>query len=168
MEVIHSPCWSDVLMVSGVSILNFSALSLAPAPDRPICHEVQPQVTSICVSGTGLPSCSSDCPGAVVTRGTTGSFTFKVSFVCVGTVLRWPLAGRDENEAERPFPFLYCLFPIVFHAGLSGRASLLPLLLRTFIRVVPTLAMTRSRMTFRFKLSYVFLCSFDGGIWEKS
>ena len=34
---------------------------MAPAPDRPICHEVQPQVTSICVSGTGLPSSSSGC-----------------------------------------------------------------------------------------------------------
>ena len=26
IEVTHSPCWTDVLMVSGVSILNFSAL----------------------------------------------------------------------------------------------------------------------------------------------
>ena len=34
---------------------------MAPVSDRPICHEVQPQVTSICVSGTGLPSCSSGC-----------------------------------------------------------------------------------------------------------
>ena len=34
---------------------------MAPASDRPICHEVQPQVTSVCVSSTGLPSCSSGC-----------------------------------------------------------------------------------------------------------
>ena len=34
---------------------------MAPASDRPICHKVQPQVTSVCVSSTGLPSCSSGC-----------------------------------------------------------------------------------------------------------
>ena len=32
---------------------------MAPAPNRPICHEVQPQVTSVCLSSTGLPGCSS-------------------------------------------------------------------------------------------------------------
>ena len=32
---------------------------MAPAPDRSICHEVQQQVTSVCLSSTGLPSCSS-------------------------------------------------------------------------------------------------------------
>ena len=34
---------------------------VAPASDRPICHEVQPQVTSVCLSSTGLPGCSSGC-----------------------------------------------------------------------------------------------------------
>ena len=34
---------------------------MAPASDRPICHEVQPQVTSVCVSSTGHPGCSSGC-----------------------------------------------------------------------------------------------------------
>ena len=32
---------------------------MAPASDRPICHEVQLQVASVCLSSTGLPSCSS-------------------------------------------------------------------------------------------------------------
>ena len=34
---------------------------MAPASDKPICHEVQPQVTSVCVSSTGHPGCSSGC-----------------------------------------------------------------------------------------------------------
>ena len=34
---------------------------MAPAPNRPICHEVQPQITSVCLSSTGLPGCSSRC-----------------------------------------------------------------------------------------------------------
>ena len=32
---------------------------VAPASDRPICHEVQQQVASVCVTGTGLPGSSS-------------------------------------------------------------------------------------------------------------
>ena len=32
---------------------------MAPASDRSICHEVQPQVASVCLSSTRLPSCSS-------------------------------------------------------------------------------------------------------------
>ena len=34
---------------------------MAPASDRPICHEVQPQVTSVCLSSTGHPGCSRGC-----------------------------------------------------------------------------------------------------------
>ena len=34
---------------------------MAPASNRPICHEVQPQITSVCLSSTGLPGCSSRC-----------------------------------------------------------------------------------------------------------
>ena len=34
---------------------------VAPASDRPVCHEVQPQVTSLCLSSTGHPGCSSGC-----------------------------------------------------------------------------------------------------------
>ena len=34
---------------------------MAPASDRPICHEVQPQVTSVGLSSTGHPGCSSGC-----------------------------------------------------------------------------------------------------------
>ena len=42
---------------------RFSKLmqQMAPASDRPICHEVQPQVTSICLSSTGYPGSSSGC-----------------------------------------------------------------------------------------------------------
>ena len=32
---------------------------MAPASNRSICHEVQPQVTSVCLSSTRLPGCSS-------------------------------------------------------------------------------------------------------------
>ena len=48
-------------MVAPSGSFSKTVPKMAPAPDRPICHEVQPQVTSICVSGTGLPSCSSGC-----------------------------------------------------------------------------------------------------------
>ena len=34
---------------------------MAPASDRSVCHEVQPQVTSICFSSTGPPGSSSGC-----------------------------------------------------------------------------------------------------------
>ena len=34
---------------------------MAPPSNRFICHEVQPQITSVCLSSTGLPGCSSRC-----------------------------------------------------------------------------------------------------------
>ena len=34
---------------------------MAPPSNRPFCHEVQPQITSVCLSSTGLPGCSSGC-----------------------------------------------------------------------------------------------------------
>ena len=34
---------------------------MAPASHRPVCHEVQPQITSVCLSGAGLPGSSSRC-----------------------------------------------------------------------------------------------------------
>ena len=34
---------------------------VAPASDRPVCHEVQQPVTSICVASTGSPGPSSGC-----------------------------------------------------------------------------------------------------------
>ena len=34
---------------------------MAPTSNRSICHEVQPQITSVCLSSTGLPGCSSGC-----------------------------------------------------------------------------------------------------------
>ena len=49
-------------MVSPSGSLSKAVQKMAPSSDRSICHEVQPQVTSICVSSTGLPSCSNGCP----------------------------------------------------------------------------------------------------------
>ena len=34
---------------------------MAPASDRSVCHEVQPQVTSVCISSSGSPGGSSGC-----------------------------------------------------------------------------------------------------------
>ena len=34
---------------------------VAPASNRPICHEVQQQITSVCVTGSGSPSYGSGC-----------------------------------------------------------------------------------------------------------
>ena len=34
---------------------------MAPPSNRSVCHKVQPQITSVCVSSTGLPGCSSGC-----------------------------------------------------------------------------------------------------------
>ena len=34
---------------------------MAPTSDRPLRHEVQPQIASVCVSSTGPPGCSSGC-----------------------------------------------------------------------------------------------------------
>ena len=49
---------------------SFSAhiQSMAPASNRSICHEVQPQVTSVCLSSTGLPGCSSGCTYSAMGR----------------------------------------------------------------------------------------------------
>ena len=49
---------------------NFSEVmqQMAPASDRPVCHEIQPQVTSVCLSSTGLPGCSSGCTYSAMGR----------------------------------------------------------------------------------------------------
>ena len=41
---------------------------MAPASNRSFCHEVQPQVTSVCLSSTGLPGCSSGCTYSAMGR----------------------------------------------------------------------------------------------------
>ena len=41
---------------------------MAPSSNRSICHEVQPQVTSVCLSSTGLPGCSSGCTYSAMGR----------------------------------------------------------------------------------------------------
>ena len=41
--------------------LPLNKQQVAPAPNRLICHEVQQQVASVCVTGTGSPGHSSGC-----------------------------------------------------------------------------------------------------------
>ena len=43
---------------------NFSKnmQQVAPASNRPVCHEVQSQITSVCVPSSGHTGCSSGCP----------------------------------------------------------------------------------------------------------
>ena len=41
---------------------------VAPASNRPICHEVQQQVASVCVTGTGSPGHSSRCTQSAMGR----------------------------------------------------------------------------------------------------
>ena len=41
---------------------------IAPTSNRSICHEVQPQVTSVCLYSTGLPGCSSGCTYSAMGR----------------------------------------------------------------------------------------------------
>ena len=48
-------------VVSPSSGLPIDMQQVAPAPNRPICHEVQQQVASVCVTGTGSPGHSNGC-----------------------------------------------------------------------------------------------------------
>ena len=48
-------------MVPPSGSLSTNMQSMAPASNRSICHEIQPQTTSVCLSSTGLPGCSSGC-----------------------------------------------------------------------------------------------------------
>ena len=48
-------------MVPPSRSLSTNMRSMAPASNRSICHEIQPQTTSVCLSSTGLPGCSSGC-----------------------------------------------------------------------------------------------------------
>ena len=50
--------WS---LLPEVFIFFFFMPQMAPTLDRPLRHEVQPQVASVCVPSTGLPGCSSGC-----------------------------------------------------------------------------------------------------------
>ena len=43
------------------SVFSADLQHMVSVSDRSICHEVQPQVTSVCLSSTGLPGCSSGC-----------------------------------------------------------------------------------------------------------
>ena len=47
---------------------------MAPASNRSVCHKVQPQVTSVCVSSSGTSSCSSGCTHT--TMGGSGCICF--------------------------------------------------------------------------------------------
>ena len=55
-------------MVPPTSSFSTTMHTMAPASDRPICHEIQPQVTSVCLSSTGHPGCSSGCTHSAMGR----------------------------------------------------------------------------------------------------
>ena len=55
-------------MVPPTSSFSTTMHTMAPASDRPICHEVQPQVTSVCLSSIGHPGCSSGCTHSAMGR----------------------------------------------------------------------------------------------------
>ena len=55
-------------MVPPPGSLSTAVQTMAPASNRPICHEVQPQVTSVCLSSTGHPGCSSGCTYSAMGR----------------------------------------------------------------------------------------------------
>ena len=55
-------------MVPPSGDLSTDLQPMAPASNRSICHEVQPQVTSVCLSSTGLPGCSSGCTYSAMGR----------------------------------------------------------------------------------------------------
>ena len=48
-------------VVSPSRVLPNIMQQVAPAKNRPICHEVQQQVASVCVTSIGSPGCSSGC-----------------------------------------------------------------------------------------------------------
>ena len=55
-------------MVSPSGSLSKVVQKMAPTSDRSFCQEVQPQVTSVCVSSTGLPGSSSGRPHSALGR----------------------------------------------------------------------------------------------------
>ena len=58
-QAIHAGSDHPNRMVPPSGSFSTNMQPVAPASDRSICHEVQPQVTSVCLSSTGLPVCSS-------------------------------------------------------------------------------------------------------------
>ena len=55
-------------MVPPSGSISTTMQPMAPASNRPICHEVQPQVTSVCLSSTGFAGCSSGCTYSAMGR----------------------------------------------------------------------------------------------------
>ena len=55
-------------MVPPPGSLSTTMQTMAPASNRPVCHEVQSQVTSVCLSSTGHPGCSSGCTYSAMGR----------------------------------------------------------------------------------------------------
>ena len=55
-------------MVSPSGSFSKVVQKMAPTSDRSSCHEVQPQITSVCVSSTGLPGSSSGHPHSALGR----------------------------------------------------------------------------------------------------
>ena len=71
---------------------------VAPAQNRPICHEVQQQVASVCVTGTGSPGHSSGCnQSAMVGSGSIHLPTISHIGQSGGEVARLPM---QENHPD--------------------------------------------------------------------
>ena len=85
---------------------------VAPASNRPVCHEVQQQVTSICVTGSGSPSYSSGC-----TQPAMGGSVC----VCLSTSSH---LGQSGEVAGHPMQENHCDgLGVVQHALVLGPAS---------------------------------------------
>ena len=71
---------------------------VAPAQNRLICHEVQQQVASVCVSGTGSPGHSSLCAQSAMV-GSESIHLPTISHIgqSVGEVARLPMQENHSN-----------------------------------------------------------------------
>ena len=107
----HFPGWLNVVadklsrlgqtiqtVVSPSRGLPLSMQQVAPAQNRLICHEVQQQVASVCVTGTGSPGHSSQCaPSAMVGYGSIHLPTINHTEQSVGGVAGLPM---QENHSD--------------------------------------------------------------------
>ena len=86
---------------------------VAQASNRPVCHEVQQQVTSICVTGSGSPSYSSGCAQSAM-RGS--------GRICLSTSSHLGQSGGEA--AGRPMQENHCDCPgVAQHALVLGPGS---------------------------------------------
>ena len=70
---------------------------MAPPSNRSVCHKVQPQITSVCLSSTGLPGCSSGC--TYPTMGGPGCIRLPTDRQSGGEATGLPV---QETHSDRP------------------------------------------------------------------